>query len=213
MNNLPSKSLSKSLLFVTPLFIIILVVLTASRELAYLFVLNFVSQVSGEADIMFSPTLRPTLQDPDLDLKLAMGQSGINIEDPNQASALLQRLPLVNMSLIQKWRSDEHRVGEGCGGAVGARVSAAAGAGRCIRPSPRRAPRPHPAFRPARADRPLCALPAAAGAPRRTPSAPRPAGWWRAATAGRRGHCSWATPFIAVAARPGGCSPRRWGGG
>ena len=59
MDKIPSKSISKSILFATPLFIIILAVLHSSSELSYLFVLDFVNNVGGSADLMFLPSLQP----------------------------------------------------------------------------------------------------------------------------------------------------------
>lgn len=59
MDNIPSKSISKSLLVATPLFLIIMAVLNTSNEISYLFVLDFVNNVGGKADIMFLPTVQP----------------------------------------------------------------------------------------------------------------------------------------------------------
>lgn len=59
MDKLPSKSLSKSILIATPLFCIILALLDASDDLSYLFVLEFLGNVAGSADIIFIPTMQP----------------------------------------------------------------------------------------------------------------------------------------------------------
>lgn len=59
MNHLPSQSISKSVLFATPLFLFVLAILHASSELSYMFVLDFVNNMGGSADIIFIPTLQP----------------------------------------------------------------------------------------------------------------------------------------------------------
>lgn len=59
MDQLPSKSLSKSILIATPLFCIVLALLDSSDDLSYLFVLQFLGNVAGNADLMFIPTLQP----------------------------------------------------------------------------------------------------------------------------------------------------------
>lgn len=55
MDQLPSKSLSKSILIATPLFCIVIALLDAADDLSYLFVLEFL----GSVDIMFIPTTQP----------------------------------------------------------------------------------------------------------------------------------------------------------
>jgi hypothetical protein len=61
MNNIPSKSLSKSLLIATPLFFIIMAVLNTTNETSYLFILDFVNNLGGKADMMFLPTVQPEI--------------------------------------------------------------------------------------------------------------------------------------------------------
>ena len=72
MDQIPSKSVSKSVLLATPLFIIILAVLHASAEVSYLFILDFVNNVGGSADIMFMPSLKPFVSDSEFDTTLLM---------------------------------------------------------------------------------------------------------------------------------------------
>lgn len=59
MQHIPSESISKSVLLATPLFLFVIAVLHSSSELSYLFVLDFVNNVGGTADIVFIPTLQP----------------------------------------------------------------------------------------------------------------------------------------------------------
>lgn len=59
MDNIPSKSISKSILLVTPLFLVVLAVLHSSSELSYLFILKFINNVAGRADMTFIPTMQP----------------------------------------------------------------------------------------------------------------------------------------------------------
>lgn len=61
MDNLPAKSISKSVLLATPFFLIMLAVLHATSELSYLFILNFISNVSGSSDVTFLPSTKPTV--------------------------------------------------------------------------------------------------------------------------------------------------------
>ena len=72
MEHVPSKSISKSVLLATPLFIIVIAVLHSSAELSYLFVLDFVGNVAGSTDIMFLPTLQPEITDKSFDTTLLM---------------------------------------------------------------------------------------------------------------------------------------------
>lgn len=58
MNNIPSKSLSKSVLVVTPLFLLVLAILHASSEVSYLFILKFITNTAGNSDITFLPNLQ-----------------------------------------------------------------------------------------------------------------------------------------------------------
>jgi len=62
MDKLPTKSLSKSILIATPLFCIILALLDSSDDLSYLFVLEFLGNVAGSADIIFIPTTQPEIR-------------------------------------------------------------------------------------------------------------------------------------------------------
>lgn len=96
MDNIPSKSLSKSLLIATPLFLIILAVLNTSNEVSYLFVLDFVNNIGGKADIMFLPTLQPEVHSNDVYRDLLLMGSDINSKALNPSP----NIPLVNMSHI-----------------------------------------------------------------------------------------------------------------
>lgn len=62
MDHIPSQSISKSVLIVTPLFLIVLAVLHSSSELSYLFILKFINNVAGSADITFLPTVQSQMQ-------------------------------------------------------------------------------------------------------------------------------------------------------
>jgi hypothetical protein len=59
MDNIPSKSLSKSILIAMPLFLVVLCILNTSDELSYLFVLDFLGNVAGTADLTFLPSTQP----------------------------------------------------------------------------------------------------------------------------------------------------------
>lgn len=61
MDHIPSKSISKSILLVTPLFLLVLAVLHSSSELSYLFILKFINNVAGTADLTFIPTMQPQI--------------------------------------------------------------------------------------------------------------------------------------------------------
>ena len=65
MDKLPTKSLSKTILIATPLFCIVLAILDASDELSYLFILQFLGNVAGNADLMFIPTSQPEVRSND----------------------------------------------------------------------------------------------------------------------------------------------------
>lgn len=66
MDKLPSKSLSKSILIATPLFLLILAIMDTSDELSYLFVLEFLGNIAGSADIMFLSSQTPEVHDNNL---------------------------------------------------------------------------------------------------------------------------------------------------
>ncbi len=61
MDQIPTQSISKSILLVTPLFLIVLAVLHSSSELSYLFILKFINNVAGSADLTFLPTTQPEI--------------------------------------------------------------------------------------------------------------------------------------------------------
>lgn len=61
MDKVPSQAISKTLLVVTPLFLIVLAVLHSSSELSYLFILKFINNVAGSADITFLPSTQPQI--------------------------------------------------------------------------------------------------------------------------------------------------------
>lgn len=61
MDNVPSQSISKPILIVTPLFLLVLAVLHSSSELSYLFILKFINNVAGSADITLMPTIQPEI--------------------------------------------------------------------------------------------------------------------------------------------------------
>ena len=102
MDNIPSKSISKSLLIATPLFLIIMAVLNTSNEISYLFVLDFVNNIGGKADIMFLPTLKPEIHSDDPYHELLMMSSDTS---SNKTKNYIQqsRIPLINMSNVREW--------------------------------------------------------------------------------------------------------------
>ncbi len=61
MDKVPSQAISKTLLVVTPLFLIVLAILHTSSELSYLFILKFINNVAGSADITFLPSTQPQI--------------------------------------------------------------------------------------------------------------------------------------------------------
>ena len=77
MNNIPSQSISKPVLFATPFFLFVLAVLHASSELSYMFVLNYINNVAGSADITFLPTTKPEVSHADFNRDLFMSQYGL----------------------------------------------------------------------------------------------------------------------------------------
>lgn len=81
MDHIPSRSISKSVLLATPLFMLVLAVLHSSSELSYLFVLNFVNNVGGSADITFLPSTKPLVSHEDFTRDSIMKQYGLHQEN------------------------------------------------------------------------------------------------------------------------------------
>jgi hypothetical protein len=103
MDQLPSKSLSKSILIATPLFCIVLALLDASDDLSYLFVLEFL----GSVDLMFIPTNQPEIHSPAFDRNQAFKNQGISITD-NLPPA--QNVPLVRLDIVEAWAKNHSNV-------------------------------------------------------------------------------------------------------
>ena len=80
MDHVPSQSISKSVLFATPFFLIVLAVLHASSEVSYMFVLNFINNVAGSADLTFLPSTKPEVSHQDFTRDSILNQYGLEVE-------------------------------------------------------------------------------------------------------------------------------------
>lgn len=106
MDKLHSKSLSKSILLATPLFVCILALLNSSDELSYLFVLNFLGNVAGRADLTFMSAAQPEGKG-DLEREFIMRVRNISAE------TMRFELPLVNISELEQWAINNDNIVRG----------------------------------------------------------------------------------------------------
>lgn len=99
MYNLPSKSLSKSILIAIPLFCLVLAILDTSDELSYLFVLEFLDNIAGTPDITFLPTQQPEIGS-NYQKYQYFSYHGINLMQNGRNSP---NIPLVTKKPIDEW--------------------------------------------------------------------------------------------------------------
>jgi len=109
MDKLPSKSLSKSILVAVPLFCLVLAILDAADELSYLFILEFLGNMAGQADIVFLPTNTPEMPNNYQKYDYFKYQ-GIDLTDN---SVRLGTLPLIRRDIVEQW-ADKYEIIRGC---------------------------------------------------------------------------------------------------
>lgn len=101
MDQIPSQSISKSILLVTPLFLIVLAVLHSSSELSYLFILKFINNVAGSADLTFMPTMQPQTAPEYFSRADLLSSFSLNEEAAQPITGL--NFPLVDIESLQEW--------------------------------------------------------------------------------------------------------------
>lgn len=102
----PSRSVSKSTLFITPLFLCVLALLSTISDVSYLFILQFSENVAGDADfniISSSMTADNShrLEDQEITNNL---RSHYGLEPQNISSdSGLSAMPLVDLDMVDDW--------------------------------------------------------------------------------------------------------------
>lgn len=95
----PSSSLSKSTLLITPLFLLILALLSTVSEVSYMFILQFSENVASDADLNLIGSVRRSNDTEAFDNERLLNQVRASQGLPNNGSGGLMNvnIPIVNL--------------------------------------------------------------------------------------------------------------------
>lgn len=108
----PSRSLSKSTLLITPLFLCILALLSTVSEVSYLFILQFSENVASDADLNLIGSVRRSNDTEAFDNQRLLERLKANHGATNgpPGSIMDANIPIVSISEVNRWVSSHNIV-------------------------------------------------------------------------------------------------------